>query len=167
MPSRRRLSLPDQPLTFFVDGGLGRGLVPDVFRQVGWQVVLMAVLHPDGLDQFIGDDQWIADVAERGWVALTKDAAIDRRHADALRHSTLRAFALSNANITGPEMAERFHRNRHRIAQRARRPGPFVDGVHKDRLERVNAAPGRLREHGERVDQHAPERTCGRLRIKA
>jgi hypothetical protein len=136
MPSRRRLSLPDRPLTFFVDRGLGRGLVPDVFRQEGWQVVLMAELYPDGLDQFIGDDQWIADVSDRGWVALTKDAAIVRRHADALRRSTLRAFALSNANITGPEMAERFRRNRHRIAQRARRPGPFVDVVHKDRLER-------------------------------
>ena len=75
-------------------------------------------------------------MSARGWVALTKDTAIVRHHEAALRRSTLRAFALSNANLTGEEMAARFADNLHRIVQRARRPGPFVDVVQKERLER-------------------------------
>jgi len=50
--------------------------------------------------------------------------------------STLRVFALPNANLTGPEMAARFDANLHRILQRSRKRGPFVDVVHPSRLER-------------------------------
>jgi hypothetical protein len=135
MPSGRRRSRPDNPV-FFVDRGLGRRWVPDVFRTGGFTVVLMAELYPGGADQTVDDDRWIGDVSARGWVALTKDTAIVRHHEAALRRSTLRAFALSNANLTGEEMAARFAHNLHRIVQRARRPGPFVDVVHKERLER-------------------------------
>jgi hypothetical protein len=59
-----------------------------------------------------------------------------RDHEQALRSSTLRVFALDNANIAGDEMAQRFQVNLHRIVQRTRKPGPFVDVVHKDRVER-------------------------------
>jgi hypothetical protein len=136
MPSGRRRSRPDDDLTFFVDRGLGRRLVPEVFRSGGFEVVLMADLYPGGEDQLVDDDRWIADVSARGWVALTKDTAIVRHHESALRRSTIRAFALSNANIVGAEMAARYEANLHRIVRRARKPGPFVDVVHKDRLER-------------------------------
>jgi hypothetical protein len=96
----------------------------------------MAELYPDGLDQSIPDDRWIADVSARGWVALTKDPSIIRDHDRALAASELRVFALDNANITGDEMARRYRVNLHRILQRARKPGPYVDVVHKDRVER-------------------------------
>ena len=65
----------------------------------------MSDLYPDGADQRVGDDEWIADVADRGWIALTKDAAIARVHRRALERSTLRLFALDRANLTGDEMA--------------------------------------------------------------
>jgi hypothetical protein len=137
MPSARRGSPPDAPrLTFFVDRGLGKLHVPPVFREAGFDVVLMTELYPDGVDQGVHDDRWIMDVSDRGWVALTKDVRIFRDHAAALRASTLRAFALDNANITGIVMAERFRCNLHRIVQRARKAGPYVDVVHRDRLER-------------------------------
>lgn len=96
----------------------------------------MGDLYPSGTDQFVGDDVWIADVSAHGWVALTKDVSIIRDHRDALAASTLRAFALDNANLTGDEMALRFEVNLHRILQRIRKKGPYVDVVHKDRLER-------------------------------
>lgn len=137
MPSSRRRSPRDHSsLTFFVDRGLGRRLVPDVFRSAGFEVVLMADLYPGGTDQDVPDDQWIADVSTRGWVALTKDANLVRHHRPALEASTVRVFALDNANVSGEEMARRFEANLHRIVQRARKPGPFVDIVHKDRVER-------------------------------
>jgi hypothetical protein len=106
-----------------------------VFTAAGFEVVLMSELYPHGADQLIGDDAWIADVSARGWVALTKDARIIRAHQEALRASTLRVFALDNANVPGDEMARRFQANLNRILQRARKPGPYVDIVHKDRVE--------------------------------
>jgi hypothetical protein len=119
-----------------VDRGLGRRQVPAVFTATGLKVVLMSELYPKGADQLVDDDVWIADVSARGWVALTKDASIIRAHHEALAASTLRAFALDNANITGDEMARRFEVNLNRILQRAAKPGPYVDIVHKDRVER-------------------------------
>lgn len=134
--SRQRRRDPDLQPTFFIDRGLGKRHVPSVLEASGVVVVQMSALYPGGRDQFVGDDTWIADVSARGWVALTKDVAIVRAHQDALRESTLAVFALSNANLTGPEMAERFRHNLHRILRQARKPGPFVDVVHADRVER-------------------------------
>jgi hypothetical protein len=74
LASRRRPEVP--PPTFFVDRGLGKVHVPQVFRDANLDIVLMAEMYPDGEDQRVGDDQWIRDVDERGMVALTKDAAI-------------------------------------------------------------------------------------------
>ncbi len=134
MPSARRRPEP-QRLTFFIDRGLGKRHVPDVFRSAGHHVVLMAEVYAaDG--QFVGDDEWIRDASEAGWVALTKDVSVMRAHRDALAGSTLRVFALPNASLTGIQMADRFERNLHRIIQRSRHPGPFLDVVHPARLER-------------------------------
>lgn len=131
MPSRRE---PPSP-TFFLDRSLGRHYVADAIRSKGFAVVLMAeVFDDDG--QRVHDDEWIGRVSREGWIALTKDPAIIRAHTAALRSSTIRVFALPNARLQGPEMAERFVHHIHRIIQRARKPGPFVDIVHPDRIER-------------------------------
>jgi len=123
------------PPTFFLDRGLGKRHVAGVFTAAGLATVLMAEVFPDDGQQ-VSDDDWIQRASEAGWVALTKDAVIVRDHADALMASTLRVFALPNANLTGPEMAARFDANLHRILQRSRKRGPFVDVVHPSRLER-------------------------------
>lgn len=92
------------------------------------------VFEDDG--QHVADDEWIEYVASERWIAFTKDPAIVRAHTEAISESTIQIFALPNAHLTGPEMAERFTHNIHRILQRARKPGPFVDIVHPSRLER-------------------------------
>jgi hypothetical protein len=127
---------PDRPPpTFFLDRGLGRVHVAGAIRSAGFDVVLMAdVFESDG--QYVGDDEWISLASDRGWIALTKDVSITRAHTDALRASTLRTFALPNAHLTGVEMAARFEVNLHRIIQRSRKPGPFVDVVFAGRIER-------------------------------
>jgi PIN like domain len=91
--------------------------------------------YPDGEDQRIGDDEWIARASEENWIALTKDDAIRRDHPDALAASRLRVFALNNANLTGEEMAERYLRHLNRIMQRATSPGPYVYVVSAGGLE--------------------------------
>lgn len=120
---------------FFLDRGLGRHFVVEAIVAAGYKVKPMTDVYPNGLDQRVADDEWIARAAAEGWVALTKDASIVRDHKDALAASTLRVFALNNANLTGPQMAERYRTNLNRIVMRARRPGPDVYVVTRSGLE--------------------------------
>ncbi len=68
-----------------------------------------------------------------------KDDRIRRRPAeiDALRDAGVRAFCLTNANLRAEEQSERFVENRHRMIQRAAKPGPFIDGVYAHGLRRL------------------------------
>jgi len=136
MPSGRRSKPPetDSPV-FFLDRSLGRVHVAAALRDRGLDVVLMAEFYPDGSDQRIADDQWIADVSAIGHVALTKDTNLIRDHRSVLGRSTLRLFAIDTAKLTGPEMAERVDRHLDRILLRARKPGPYAYVIHKEDLE--------------------------------
>jgi len=49
---------------------------------------------------------------------------------------TRQVFAIGNQHLTGPQMAARYTTNIHRILQRSRKPGPFVDIVQADRVQR-------------------------------
>jgi len=71
-------------------------------------------------------------------VALTKDERIVRHaeNQEALAASDLRVFAIANQNLTGPEMLSYFETNVHRILQRSRKRGPFVNVVYRDSVER-------------------------------
>ncbi|MEA2011229.1 MAG: hypothetical protein U9N78_11045 [Actinomycetota bacterium] len=67
MPSGRRSKPPEVDLpVFFLDRSLGRVHVAAALRDRGIAVVLMAELYPDGADQHVADDQWIADVSALG-----------------------------------------------------------------------------------------------------
>ncbi len=85
MPSGRRSKPPetDSPV-FFLDRSLGRVHIAVALRDRGLDVVLMAEFYPDGSDQRIPDDQWIAEVSVIGHVALTKDTNLIRNHRSAL-----------------------------------------------------------------------------------
>lgn len=110
-------------------------MVANAIRAKGYTVLPMAVVYPDGLDQTVGDEEWIQMASNSGWIALTKDYSIIRDHANALANSTLRVFALTKANLTGSEMAERYIVNLDRILQYARKPGPYVFAVKPVGLE--------------------------------
>ena len=99
----------------------------------------MAEVYGEMAGQRLKDEVWLEDVGRRGWVVLMKDDAIRRRPAEreALIASAVRAFCLTNAQLRGAEQAERLVRNRHRILAQARHPGPYIYGVHADRLARL------------------------------
>lgn len=127
MPSGRRgkrRELP--PPVFFLDRGLGRFIVADAIRRRGHEVLTMADVYPDGKDERVPDDDWILRANEEDWVALTKDYSIVRDHIQTLSQTRLRVFALNNANLTGPQMAERFDLHLNRILQRSSKPGPYI-----------------------------------------
>ncbi len=137
MPSGRTRLLPDaDPPVFFLDRGLGIHFVADAIRMRGYAALPMADVYPSGADQSVADHEWIERASREGWIALTKDYSIVRAHGNALSASTLRVFALSNSNLTGPQMATRYAHNLDRILLRARRPGPYVYIVNPAGLER-------------------------------
>jgi len=89
--------------------------------------------------QRIRDEEWMADAAAAGRVALMKDDKIRRRPAElaALQVAGLRAFVLTNAQLPRAEMARWFVENLPRIIRTCRRPGPYIYGVYDGRIERL------------------------------
>jgi len=129
----------DAPPEFLIDRSLGRLTLPAALRAVELTVWTLADVYGEQAAQEVQDHNWIALAAERDWVVLCKDDRIRRRPAerDALITGRVRAFCLTNANLTFTEQAEYFVRNRFRIIQRSRKPGPYVYGVYKDGIEKL------------------------------
>ena len=68
-----------------------------------------------------------------------KDARIryNRVERETVKKYQVRCFCLSNRDLMGEEMAERFISDLHRITNACAEPGPFTYAVHKDRIERL------------------------------
>lgn len=96
---------PDEPFVFWVDRCLGRS-VPDALEAAKIDVRRYEDLYPNEPD--VPDAEWIPEVAERGWVIVTKDAAITRTRPEieALRRARARFVCLAAKNMTGPEQVE-------------------------------------------------------------
>lgn len=136
MRSGRRRSPPKIEVpVFFLDRGLGVKNIANAIRKSGYRALPMVEVYPGGADQKVTDNEWIRLASESGWIALTKDCSIIRDHVDALKASTLRVFALNNANLTGPDMAARYAVNMSKILACATKPGPYVYVVTASGLE--------------------------------
>lgn len=109
--------------------------MPAALRAAGAIVHVMADVYGERIGQGLGDEEWLRDAGEREWVVPMKDAKIRYRPAElqvVIDHG-LRAFCLTNANLRGVEMAERFVEHRARIVRIAeQRPGPYIYGVYSD-----------------------------------
>lgn len=136
MPRSR--TQPEAP-EFFIDRSLGRHELADALRAEGFVAHTLASVYGEDRAQRVRDEEWIALAGERGWVVLTKDDAIRRRPAEigAVERARVRMFCLTNAGLRGPEQIERFLSNIHRIAQRSRRPGPWICGVYPGRIAQL------------------------------
>lgn len=123
------------PPEFFIDRSLGRHVVPDALREAGAIVHVMAHVYGERIGQALADEEWLRDAGEREWVVFMKDAKIRYRPAElqvVVDHG-LRAFCLTNANLRGVEMAQRFVENLPRIVRIAQlKPGPYIYGVYSD-----------------------------------
>ncbi len=134
---RRRASQPDPE--FFLHRSLGRYVVADALTAAGLVVHTLASVYGEEQGQHVPDTAWLERAGAHGWVVLMKDDAIRRRPHEtaALREAGVRAFCITNGNLTGETMAALFLRHRHRIAREAQRPGPSVFGVYATGLRRL------------------------------
>lgn len=98
----------------------------------------MAERYPE-TEEFVEDETWIREVTGEDLVILMKDDQIRRkpREQQAILDSGARAFVVTNASLTGEQVAALFVENRHRIIQRARHLGPYIYGVYAGRLEKL------------------------------
>jgi hypothetical protein len=128
-----------QPPEFFIDRSLGRRHLAAALRELGLTVHTMASVYGEEAAQHITDEHWLRDIGAKGWIVLMKDDAIRRRPAelDTLVDAGVRAFCLTNAQLRAAEQTERFVSNRHRIVQRARKPGPYIYGVYERGIRKL------------------------------
>jgi PIN like domain len=125
----------DSPPEFFIDRSLGRHVVPDALSAAGATVHVMADVYGERIGQGLADTEWLRDAGANGWVVLMNDDKIRFRPAEleALTTSGVRAFCLTNANLRGAEMAQRFVDQLPKITRIAtERPGPYIYGVYAD-----------------------------------
>lgn len=119
------------PPVLYLDRALGRHTVSVALRAAG----LSVEIHDDHFAQDAKDVDWLPDVAARGWVILTKDAAVARRplERDAIDAAAARVFAFSNANVSASAVAAGFLVAWPKMLELIEsRAGPFIAVVHRD-----------------------------------
>lgn len=91
--------------TFYVDRCLGKAAA-QALRDAGASVEV----HDDHFARDAPDEEWIPQVAERGWVILTKDKNIRRRagEREAVVTAQARIITLTSGNMRGADMAALF-----------------------------------------------------------
>ena len=137
MRSGRQHEQPDlERPVFFLDRGLGRYMVANAIRAMGYEALPMVDVYTDGRDLRLPDPEWMRRADREGWVVISKDSQIPNDHADALNATTLRLFLIPNANIPGAEIVRRLMTNWDGILRRTATSGPYAYAVMPHRLEK-------------------------------
>jgi hypothetical protein len=128
---KRSVAKPPEEIVFFVDRSLGKIDVPEALRAAGYR----CERHDDHWDQTTEDSVWLAGVAARKWVVLTKDERIRYRPLElqALESARLRTFIVICGNVRGEDTARILLAAMKRIlAVVNAKKGPFIYYVYKD-----------------------------------
>ena len=123
-------SQPQPEPTLFLDRNLGKHVISERLRSER----IAVEIHDDHLPPDAPDEDWIALVGSKNWLAITKDKNIRYRSAelDAIRRHSARVIVIRMKNATGPEIAEMLVTGRNRITSfAAKTPSPFVAGIYK------------------------------------
>jgi hypothetical protein len=109
--------------------------VPEALRAHGLVVHTLASVYGEERSQRVDDDEWLELAGTGDYAVLMKDKVYRlEANRDALIAHGVRAFCLTRQNLRGDQQAAIFVAQRHRIIQRARKPGPYVYGVYSDGL---------------------------------
>jgi hypothetical protein len=128
---------PSRP-EFFLDRSLGGLDVAEALRDAGWIIRTHFEVYGDR-DEKVEDVEWLELCGREAWAALTMDRRIRYRPAEiaAIRRHRVKGFALTSANLTATEQAERFIRNGRRIEVACAQAGPFLYAVHATQIVRI------------------------------
>lgn len=132
---------PDQAV-LFLDRNLGRNIVAGRLRAENIRVEI----HDDHFSEREPDEKWIKSVAERGWIAITKDERIQYRANEigAIRRYKARVIVVVARNAVAEEIAEVLFKGHRRIVRlAARTPAPFLAKIYRD--DTVKLVPSYLK----------------------
>ena len=125
-------------MILFLDRSMGKGLGRTLRRIKGFPAAVET--HDAHFAQDTPDDQWLAAVGQRGWIAMGQDY---RHHLvdverDAIRAHRVGVFYLWGANASQWEQLRVLARAWDRIEAASRGPAPFIYRIGKSgRLEAV------------------------------
>ena len=102
---------------------------------MGFEVHTLWEVYGAVREQSLGDEEWIRDAAERGWICITRDEL--RIHRRALLDTGARIFRIGRGARTATEQIAWIQRNLHRIILASRRPGPYVYVIREATIERI------------------------------
>lgn len=128
-------SRPLDSLEIFIDRSLGKKIALPLI-EAGATVHL----HDDYFEQNVEDQEWLAEVGDRGWLVITKDQWIRRRplERDALLKANLKVFCFMSGSIPFSEMADAFAKALPAIRKIAETNlPPFIAGIYKDASVRI------------------------------
>ena len=130
--------------TYFTDRDLGLRF-PEILRNAGSRVER----HGDHFRHDAADEEWLAEVGRRGWVALTHNSRIrytPNEKEAVIRHGVRLLIIIGHAPY--PELARSFVVTRHRIeAFLERNAPPLIAKVYRAAPSEVAldpSAPGRI-----------------------
>ena len=135
-----------EPLTFFLDRSLGRGIVANALRSADRNVKV----HDDLFAPDAKDEAWLAEAGRQRWVVLTKDRRFHNRILEitALARANVRVFKLCSASMQGSEMAEAFLKAIKKIERVAvSNRAPFVATVTRSGRVSVVLTAAKLRKY--------------------
>lgn len=103
---------------------------------MGFEVVTLWEAYGPAIEQTLDDDVWIIEQSKAGRVLLTRDELRLGRHREAIRTSEARVFRVGRGARNVELQIRWVSTNIHRIVQRSRRRGPFIDVVREKTVER-------------------------------
>ena len=117
-------------LVFFIDRALGNRSVVEALRNAGACVEI----HGDHFAANEQDAVWLPQVAQKGWIILTKDQKIAYRNLEqfAIAQSNARVFIFSSGSTSGVTTAEALKNALTKMERFAQgNPSPFIAKVYK------------------------------------
>ena len=124
-----------ESLEIFIDRSLGKKIALPLI-EAGATVHL----HDEYFEQNVEDQEWLAEVGNRGWLVITKDQWIRRRplERDALLKANLKVFCFMSGSMPFSEMADVFAKALPAIKKTAATNlPPFIAGIYKDASVRI------------------------------
>lgn len=125
-------SRPESPI-IFLDECVGGHRIAEQLRTRGHAIRIPD--EPSGIPRGLADSEWTRQVANRGWVAVTRDKRIQNRAAEkqAVSQARLALFVLRAAgNLSGAEIVEVIDRAVPRMARFLERyEPPFIAGIYR------------------------------------
>lgn len=96
----------------------------------------MSAVYGEARAQELDDVEWIPEAVEPGWVIFSKDIGLTTDpERDKIIEWSARVFLVPDTQAKAATLIQRYVDNRHRIALRARKRGPYICKVRPKALE--------------------------------